>query len=360
MPEKKTKKPKQKKPQKQKQKQKQSQQVIVNIGSSGRATRQKAEPKQNPVAQIQQPVVQYLYRDNLALNLLNEQNRVAAARPPAAAAAAAAAPAAVPPAPVPPAPAAPAAPIRPVRIRRPPAVRRPAPVAAPRQQQQADDDEDANDDEVQAPAAPLMLEDAPPQPPAPLMLEDARPEPPRLPQPFVNRLMNNNDFMFRVANIPINQARPVNAFDQALVVRNNNPPPRPPPPPMLMIEDAPRPPPMLMIEDAPRPPPEPMNNNNDDANQKADVAEDEEEYVFFKPNRKGNPNDELRVKWWREATNVKQTKNNIPRRNSKLFYNYMESVISKIPRDQRTRPEEEAFQYYQNVKDILDHNRKDF
>lgn len=71
---------KKKKQQKQKQKQKQSQQVIVNIGRGG-ASRAVAKPQQQQPMQSMQPppVVQYVYRDNLALNMLN--NRTATATP---------------------------------------------------------------------------------------------------------------------------------------------------------------------------------------------------------------------------------------------------------------------------------------
>lgn len=63
---------------KQRQKQKQSQQVIVNIG--GRAAREpRREVRENKlITPIQPPpIVQYLYRDNLALNMLNDRTRAA-------------------------------------------------------------------------------------------------------------------------------------------------------------------------------------------------------------------------------------------------------------------------------------------
>jgi hypothetical protein len=79
MPDKKRKKLKQK----QKQTQKQTQQVIVNIGSSRRqqqSRRESGRPPQQPQQLIQPPpVVQYVYRDNLALNMLNDKTRTAAA-----------------------------------------------------------------------------------------------------------------------------------------------------------------------------------------------------------------------------------------------------------------------------------------
>lgn len=69
---------KKKKKMKQKQKQKQSQQVIVNIGNLRQ--RRPREENNKPVVKAQQapqPLVQYLYRDNLALNMLNDRTRVA-------------------------------------------------------------------------------------------------------------------------------------------------------------------------------------------------------------------------------------------------------------------------------------------
>jgi len=67
---------KSKKKLKQKQKQKQSQQVIVNV-TAPRARRRAKQPRQQQQPQFIQapPVVQYLYRDNLALNLLNDKKK---------------------------------------------------------------------------------------------------------------------------------------------------------------------------------------------------------------------------------------------------------------------------------------------
>jgi len=66
------------KQQKQKQKQKQSQQVIINVG---RASQPRPAKQQQPMSSPQPPpVVQYVYRDNLALNMLNEKARTQEAK----------------------------------------------------------------------------------------------------------------------------------------------------------------------------------------------------------------------------------------------------------------------------------------
>lgn len=69
---------------KQKQKQKQSQQIIVNIGGGRTVAREprrdvtSRREEKNIITPIQPPpVVQYLYRDNLALNMLNDRTRAA-------------------------------------------------------------------------------------------------------------------------------------------------------------------------------------------------------------------------------------------------------------------------------------------
>lgn len=69
---------KKKKKVKQKQKQKQSQQVIINVG---RASQPRSAKQQQPMSSPQPPpVVQYVYRDNLALNMLNEKARTQEAK----------------------------------------------------------------------------------------------------------------------------------------------------------------------------------------------------------------------------------------------------------------------------------------
>lgn len=67
---------KKKKKAKMKQKQKQSQQVIVNIGGRVGSSRRE-QPRNNKLNTPLQPppIVQYVYRDNLALNALNEKAR---------------------------------------------------------------------------------------------------------------------------------------------------------------------------------------------------------------------------------------------------------------------------------------------
>jgi hypothetical protein len=68
---------KKKKKFKMKQKQKQSQQVIVNIGGRVSSSRREQPPQNNKLNTPMQPppIVQYVYRDNLALNALNEKAR---------------------------------------------------------------------------------------------------------------------------------------------------------------------------------------------------------------------------------------------------------------------------------------------
>ena len=66
--------------QKQKQKQKQSQQVIINVGRASQP--RPAKQQQQPMSSSSQPppLVQYVYRDNLALNMLNEKARTQEAK----------------------------------------------------------------------------------------------------------------------------------------------------------------------------------------------------------------------------------------------------------------------------------------
>jgi len=66
---------KKKSKQKQKQKQQQTQQVIVNVG--GRIRRREEPRRENKLNMSAQPppIVQYVYRDNLALNAINERMR---------------------------------------------------------------------------------------------------------------------------------------------------------------------------------------------------------------------------------------------------------------------------------------------
>ena len=63
--------------QKQKQRQQQSQQVVINIGGRRRAERKNEVREKNKLNTPLQPVpiVQYVYRDNLALNAINEKMR---------------------------------------------------------------------------------------------------------------------------------------------------------------------------------------------------------------------------------------------------------------------------------------------
>lgn len=66
---------KKKSKQKQKQQQRQTQQVIVNVG--GRVRRREEPRRENKLNMSAQPppIVQYVYRDNLALNAINERMR---------------------------------------------------------------------------------------------------------------------------------------------------------------------------------------------------------------------------------------------------------------------------------------------
>jgi len=65
--------------QKQKQKQKQSQQVIINVGRASQSSRP-AKQQQSISSPQPPPLVQYVYRDNLALNMLNEKARTQEAK----------------------------------------------------------------------------------------------------------------------------------------------------------------------------------------------------------------------------------------------------------------------------------------